>query len=132
MPSFGTTSRERLDTCHDDLSRLFERVVQIVDCKILEGHRNQLRQQQMFDEGKSKVVWPYSKHNQSPSMAVDVAPWPIPTGWHPHGFIHLAGVVRGIAAEMGIKIRWGGDWDGDFNLMDQTFNDLVHFELMEV
>jgi peptidoglycan L-alanyl-D-glutamate endopeptidase CwlK len=36
----------------------------------------------------------------------------------------------GIAAKMGIKIRWGGDWDRDEELHDQTFFDLPHFELI--
>jgi peptidoglycan L-alanyl-D-glutamate endopeptidase CwlK len=27
------------------------------------------------------------------------------------------------------RIRWGGDWDMDNDLSDNTFNDLVHFEL---
>ena len=37
--------------------------------------------------------------------------------------------VRGVAYKMGVEIRWGGDWDGDFDLKDQTFMDLVHFEI---
>jgi hypothetical protein len=30
---------------------------------------------------------------------------------------------------MNIKIRWGGDWDSDNIMKDQTFNDLPHFQL---
>ena len=37
----------------------------------------------------------------------------------------------GVASQMGIKIRWGGDWDRDTDLSDNRFNDLPHFELME-
>ena len=29
---------------------------------------------------------------------------------------------------MGIKIRWGGDWDSDTQVNDNKFDDLVHFE----
>ena len=36
--------------------------------------------------------------------------------------------MLGVAAAEGIKIRWGGDWDRDNDLADQSFNDLVHFE----
>ena len=32
---------------------------------------------------------------------------------------------------MGIKIRYGGDWNGNFDLKDQNFYDGVHFELIE-
>ena len=72
----------------------------------------------------------YSKHNQEPSLAVDVAPWPI--DWNDsHRFYHFAGFVLGIAAALNIRLRWGGDWDSDFDLRDQTFFDLPHFELEE-
>jgi peptidoglycan L-alanyl-D-glutamate endopeptidase CwlK len=27
-------------------------------------------------------------------------------------------------------VRYGGDWDGDKDINDQTFNDTVHFELV--
>ena len=41
----------------------------------------------------------------------------------------------GLAKAMSIPLRWGGDWDGDTLLSgrdpDQTFDDLVHFELKE-
>ena len=32
---------------------------------------------------------------------------------------------------MGVDIRWGGDWNGDFNLKNQNFYDLPHFEVEE-
>ena len=30
---------------------------------------------------------------------------------------------------MGLKIRWGGDWDNDTEVKDTGFKDLPHFEL---
>ena len=42
----------------------------------------------------------------------------------------IAGVMFSCAAELGETIRWGGDWDSDGNLGDQTFNDLYHFEII--
>lgn len=45
-------------------------------------------------------------------------------------FYHFAGFVLATAARLGTPIRWGGDWDGDGDFMDQTFDDLVHFELL--
>ena len=33
------------------------------------------------------------------------------------------------AKEMGIDIRCGADWDGDNRTKNQTFHDIVHFEL---
>ena len=31
---------------------------------------------------------------------------------------------------MNVSLRWGGDWDGDGDRTDQTFNDLMHWELI--
>jgi hypothetical protein len=30
---------------------------------------------------------------------------------------------------MGIELRWGGDWDQDFEVKDNRFDDFPHFEL---
>ncbi len=43
---------------------------------------------------------------------------------------YFAGLVRGIAVSWGVKIRWGGDWDMDGDLKDNSFDDLVHFEIV--
>lgn len=128
MPNFSKMSQERLDTCAPELQRLFNKVAESVDCTILVGHRNEEDQDKAFHEGLSKLVWPKSKHNSEPSRAVDVAPFPI--DWHDtERFCYFAGFVKGIAEGLGIEIRWGGDWDSDMQVKDETFRDLVHFEL---
>ena len=43
----------------------------------------------------------------------------------------MAGYIQATADKLGIKIRWGGDWDSDGDLDDQTFMDLGHFELVD-
>lgn len=136
MYSFGEASRSRLDTCDDALQRLFNHVVERYDCTVLPdgGHRTPERQAELFAEGKSKVQ--VSKHNAYPSQAVDVSPWPIPEDWgETHclvkaQFYHFAGYVKRVAEELGIEVRWGGDWDSDTIFIDQKFNDLVHWELV--
>jgi len=126
---FSETSKKRLDTCHTDLQRVFYEVVKQFDCSILDGHRGKERQNAYFRARKSKKQWHNSKHNTYPSLAVDVAPYPI--DWDDlERFRYFAGYVMGIAHSMGIRCRWGGDWDGDTDLKDQTFNDLCHFELI--
>lgn len=134
MRKFSKMSQDRLNTCHPDLIKLFERVIQIVDCTVLEGHRGKEAQDEAVRTGHSKTPWPQSKHNSTPSKACDVAPYPVQwTGEKARArFYHFAGVVRGVAAEMGIKIRCGCDWDSDFDLFDQTFFDLPHFEIVEL
>lgn len=118
----------RLNSCHPDLVRLFEEVVKHYDCTILCGHRSEEEQTKAFSEGRSKVQFPDSKHNSIPSLAVDVSPYPV--DWDDLGrFYHFVGYVRGVAQGMGIGIRSGADWDGDFEIKDNNFNDLPHFEL---
>lgn len=135
MPKFSKTSVERLSTCHLDLQLLFTKVVQVYDCSILAGYRGEAEQTRAFHEGKSKTPWPKSKHNSMPSIAVDAAPYPIlwpdksdPKNWA--RFYYLAGYVLGVAEELHIPLRWGGDWDGDRDIHEQNFDDLPHFELI--
>lgn len=128
MPSFGKSSAHRLATCHPKLQELFNEVVKNYDCTVLQGERTKEEQDEYFRTGKSKVQYPNSKHNSSPSMAVDIVPYPI--DWNDwNRFYHFAGYVKGVADNLGIKIRSGIDWDGDNDFKDQTFNDAPHFEL---
>ena len=128
MPKFGRTSRKRLDSCHEDIREVFNEVVKHYDCSIVCGYRGEKEQNQAYDKGNSKVKYPKGRHNKFPSNAVDVAPYPI--DWADRdGFILFAGFVLGVASQKGINLRWGGDWDGDFDLSDNQFDDLVHFEL---
>jgi peptidoglycan L-alanyl-D-glutamate endopeptidase CwlK len=129
MPKFSALSQSRLNMCHPDLKAIFQKVIQDFDCSILEGHRDEATQSLYFKEGKSKVQYPFSKHNRLPSLAVDAAPYPV--DWNDKKrFCFFAGYVMGVAKMLKIKLCWGGDWDNDKDLKDQTFNDLVHFELI--
>ena len=130
MPSFSEKSLAKLATCDPLLHRVFQEVVLNFDCSILEGHRDEARQNQMVAEGKSKVRWPDGKHNTVPSCAVDVTPYPIQ--WDDRERQTLfAGYVLATAKSMDIDLRWGGDWDRDTEVRDNTFDDLVHFEIVE-
>lgn len=135
MPKFSNKSLEQLRTAHTTLQNLFQEVILRIDCSILKGHRGEEEQNAAVERGASKTKYPFSKHNSLPSFAVDVYPYPY--DWdHPDSFNNIkkfyffAGVVKGIAWELGIKIRWGGDWDSDNDLTDQNFNDLPHWELI--
>jgi len=128
MPSFGKRSRERLESCNSDLRMVFNEVIKHVDCSILEGHREKERQNQLFDEGKTEVLHPNGRHNDFPSNAVDVVPYPV--DWEDRERMTLfAGFVLGVANQMGITLRWGGDWDQDFEVHDNMFDDFPHFEI---
>lgn len=75
------------------------------------------------------MSFPHSKHNKTPSMAVDLAPYPI--DWKDTGrFKLLAGYIFGLAVALEIRLRWGGAWVEDFNMENQRLVDLGHFELI--
>ena len=131
MPKFSSTSLSRLETCDQQLQDLFREVIKNYDCSILCGYRTEEEQTKAFEAGNSSVQYPNSKHNSYPSKAVDVSPYPI--DWdNRERFYHFAGYVRGIAKAQSIHLRWGGDWNGNFEITDNSFDDLVHFELVDV
>lgn len=130
MPEFSERSSGILRTCTPRLNILFERVVITFDCTIVSGHRIEEEQNSLFHRGLSHLRWPYSKHNRKPSLAVDVYPYPI--DWKDRDRFHFfAGFVMGTAERLGYKIRWGGDWNKDWQVRDNVFDDLGHFELMD-
>jgi len=135
MPTFSDHSRSELATIHPDLRKVCEAVIDAFDIRVIEGHRDKERQNKLYRRGKSQLQYPDSKHNQQPSRAVDIAPYPI--DWQAHDrFYLMAGHVQMAAyrllrrGEVAHQLRWGGDWDSDHDLDDQAFDDLPHFELV--
>lgn len=130
MAKFSKLSLAKLETCDVRLQRVFKEVVKYFDCTVICGFRGKEEQDEAFRSGASKTPWPISKHNRTPSAAVDVVPYPV--SWKDTNQMrYFAGFVVGIAATMGITIRWGGDWDSDRDLNDQTFFDFPHFEVKD-
>ena len=128
MPRFGKKSKEQLATCDERLIKIFNEVIKTVDCSVLEGHRSEDRQNALYEEGKTKVKYPQGRHNKFPSRAADVVPYPI--DWDDRERFHLfAGFVLGTAKQMGIELRWGGDWNINWFVDDNKFDDFPHFEL---
>lgn len=129
MPSFSKSSKSKLDTCHPELQRLFNEVIKTYDCTIVCGHRGEKEQNEAYENGYSTLKYPRSKHNSTPSMAVDVMPYPIK--WNDKSrHLHFAGYVQATADRLGIKVRWGGNFDGDQSL-DNGFIDRPHWELKD-
>jgi len=136
MPRFGRTSRRRLKTCHKDLQKVFNEVIKFYDCSILCGNRDKETQNKAYHDGRSTLVFPYSKHNSYPSLAVDVVPW---FSNKPHirwddrfKFYQFYGYVMATADQLGVKLKCGANWDMDDELHDQSFIDMPHFELVAV
>lgn len=129
MPKFSNKSKAKLDTCHPLLQELFQEVVKNVDCTIIEGVRTLETQEEYVRKGVSKTM--KSKHlkqDDGYSHAVDCIAYPI--DWNDKARNYMfAGYVKGVAESLGIKIRLGADWNGNFTAKDQSFHDLPHFEL---
>ena len=130
MPKFGKRSKERLEGVDHRIRMVLDEVVKYYDITVIEGLRSQERQDELVREGKSKTK--FGKHVTG--EAVDIAPYPI--DWNSRDDFHmLGGFVLGVASQLGINIRWGGDWSSSSlakearTTKDNSFDDLVHFEL---
>lgn len=134
MYKFGNNSRKHLDSCDPRLIEVAELVMswQIYDFSIVWGHRGEGPQNQAYAEGNSNVEWPDSKHNQTPSPALDFAPYihGIGVPWKDtHAFAVIGGLFIAAGATLGIPIVYGGDWDMDGETTDQRLKDWGHVEL---
>jgi len=130
MNKFSKRSQSRLDECDPRIQQIFTKVLQTIDLTVVTGFRDEETQNEMLRTGKSKLGWPQGKHNVYPSLAIDAAPYPI--DWKDRERMTLfAGFVLGMAKEMGINLRWGGDWDRDYQVKDNSFDDLIHFEIRD-
>jgi peptidoglycan L-alanyl-D-glutamate endopeptidase CwlK len=136
MSSFSEASFTKLQTCHKDLQIIFEEVIKTWDCIIICGNRGEEEQEEAFKKRASKLHYPNSKHNSNPSLAADALPYPIDRS-NMHRIILFAGKVLGIAqmlyeqGKISYRIRWGGDWNNNGNMNDETFIDGEHFELIK-
>ena len=113
-------SRSRLEGVHPDLVAVVELAIIMtpVDFTVIEGLRTPERQRELYRAGATRTL--NSRHLTG--HAVDLAPlvkgqvrwdWPL--------FHQLAPAVKDAAAELGVRIDWGGDW--------HRFPDGPHFEL---
>lgn len=115
-------------------------VLQIHDASVIEGYRDQSTQNKYFDSGTSRVKWPNSNHNKTPSRAMDLAPYI--KGGNPYDMervLFFAGIVMAVANalysqnKIHHKLRWGGSWrttpNAIFAFDRNGFFDGIHFEL---
>lgn len=149
MYKFGSKSKARLATCHADLIAIMELAISRshVDFGISEGHRSVERQQELFEQGRSKIdgVTRKGKHNYTPSLACDIYIYHKDLSWRrkmaydiPH-LTYVAGVIFSAYEELKSQgkvkstLRWGADWNRNGIIaMDQSFDDYPHFELIYV
>lgn len=129
MPRFSHKSKQNLASAHPDLQRLCNELIKETDFMVLCGHRPVAEQQRLYAQGRTKPgkkvtnvdgVKIKGRHNYKPSLAVDLAPYPL--DWNDtERFRALGEKAKAVATRLGITISWGGDW--------KKFKDLPHFEL---
>jgi len=124
MPRFGRKSKERLKGVDAKLVNVANELIKLMDVTVIEGLRSQERQNELVAQGKSKTK--FGKHVAG--KALDLAPYPV--DWEDRERFHyMGGLVRGIGHSLGVSVRWGGDWDSDGEIKDNSFDDLVHVEI---
>lgn len=142
MYRFSDTSAKRLSTACQELQDVFNLAIKRspIDFGIACGHRSVEEQQRLYAQGRTEAgnivtgvdgITTRSEHNYKPSRAVDIYAYVNGKAvWTVKDLCFIGGVVFSCAAELGISIRWGGNWDGDGEILtDQRFKDLPHFEL---
>lgn len=132
MPKFSNQSKKQLATCHPKLQKVLNEAIKYYDFLVVEGHRGKAAQDAAFAKGNSQVRWPYGNHNKKPSRAADIAPYPI--DWSNKTtslarFAFMMGVVYMAGVKLGIKLRFGMDWNQNFDPRDESFVDWPHVEL---
>lgn len=107
-----------------------------VDFTVIEGMRTRERQQELFKKGTTKTL--NSKHCMQDigyCYAVDLLPYIKGVSstdiWNKKdAFKAVSDAMFKSSKDLGIKIRWGGDWNQNGRSDDETFYDGPHFELM--
>lgn len=117
---FSILSLRRLLECHPDLQAIARELIKEIDVVVLCGHRGETEQNTAYHDGRSKLKFPHSKHNSTPSRAIDLAPYPIDWGDIAR-FEDMCDRIERIAEKLGIDIRQGRDF---------SFKDYVHTELV--
>lgn len=116
----GKNYNKILEKLHPNLKSILIEVSKNEDIYLLCSFRGEIEQNTAFLEKKSKAQFGQSPHNFNPSLAFDIAPFPL--NWNDiEAFKKLSIIVLNIAKKMNIEISWGGDW--------HSFKDYPHYEL---
>lgn len=156
MPAFGNRSIELLVTCSENIQDVMRwAIVKGPDFGVICGRRTVKEQAEKVRLGYSKTM--SSKHVADPpflSKAIDIGPYIAEYGeliigtteqvkrialrekmtetavqmriWKQYGL--LAGYILRVAEDLEVDFIWGGDWDRDWNAIENNFEDLGHFE----
>lgn len=112
---------DKLSRAHEDLVSWFMIVkAQFIDAHVSWSYRDEEAQEAAFDDGKTRLHYPNSAHNELPSSALDLFQIIQEQAiWDPKFFVDLAD----FNSKKFPHILWGGRW--------KTLGDYDHFELVD-
>jgi peptidoglycan L-alanyl-D-glutamate endopeptidase CwlK len=144
----GAGSIAKLAMVHRNLVAVVKRAIEIsrVDFKVIEGVRTPERQKLLYAQGRTapgpKVTWTLNSNhfiNKTTGFGHAVDLLPAPYDWKledpkntpetDDAFALVAAAMYQAASELGIRIRWGANWDGDAQWREKGESDNPHFEL---
>jgi peptidoglycan L-alanyl-D-glutamate endopeptidase CwlK len=134
MRTFGDRSKGNLANVHPLLVKIATGALEngSQDFTVICGHRDKAGQDAALRNKTTKVAYPNSAHNQLPSCAIDVIPYPF-TDWSDPKMLtawkSIADAMFAEAERLNVKIRWGGDFNRDGNKTSSDAWDKPHFEL---
>ena len=140
MFTFSERSLNNLKGVHPKLVAVVKRALELspIDFTVLEGVRSQARQDELWAQGRTKpgpvVTWVQTSGTHGIQAdgyghAVDLAPYPI--DWNDlERFEQVSEAMFAAAKELGVTLRWGGNWDMDDKPHEHGESDNPHFELV--
>lgn len=128
---FSQRSEGNLKGVNPALVKVVRRALELtaVDFIVIEGVRTRARQQELWNQGRTthgKIVTWTMKSKHIEGKAVDLLPV---TGWgNLDSFKSVSKAMFQAANELGVKITWGADWNGN-GIQEKGEDDSPHFEL---
>lgn len=131
MFRFSQRSLNNLKGVDARLVKVVTRALELtsVDFIVIEGLRTIERQRELYAQGRTApgkvVTWTMSsKHLEG--RAVDLLPV---AGWD-GDFAAVSRAMMKASKELGVKIRWGADWNQNGRPYEKGETDSPHFELI--
>lgn len=120
MPTFGAKSKKILALAHPDLQRIANSAIKEFDFSVICSVRSKADQERAYRTGKSRAKYGQSPHNYTPSLAIDIVPYPLDWG-DLRAFEKMGEIFLKHARILKIDIVWGKYFSG--------LVDYPHFEL---
>lgn len=120
---FSNRSLEQIATLEGRLQDICEVAIMLVGFSVIEGYRSEKEQTRLYAEGHSKLKYPQSRHNETPSEAMDLVPYTGSTKPSNEQWDYLSNAIKYVGQQHNVEIIWGGDWKEN--------PDRYHFELQE-